>query len=144
MRFSRVKSTMGFSLMEMLVVVSMIAIMSLFSWPKVVTIYNQTQVRSARTAVRNLFESARINARMHSSGMTLNRAANVLWVTNDATGARMGSVSVFEEFKATVSGNLTPLPIDARGLARANGTLVFRRGNASDSLVLSGYGRVTR
>jgi hypothetical protein len=79
--------------------------------------------------------------------MTLNIAGNVLWVTNSATGARMGSVSDFEEFKATLSGSLTALTVDPRGLASPNpnnGTLVFTRGNASDSLVFSGYGRVTR
>jgi hypothetical protein len=76
--------------------------------------------------------------------MTFSLTGNVLSVTNNATGARMGSVSVNEEFKATVTG-LTTLPIDARGLVLAgSGTLVFSRGNARDSLVISGYGRVTR
>jgi prepilin-type N-terminal cleavage/methylation domain-containing protein len=144
MRSSRNFSTMGFSLMEMLVVVSMIGIMSLFAWPKVVTIYNQSQVRSARTAARNLFEAARINARMHSATMRLNRAGDVLWITNQVTSAPVGgALNVGAEFKVSTRG-LVQLDVDPRGLTRSGGLLVFSRGNALDSLVISGYGRVTR
>ena len=134
---------MGFSLMEMLVVVSLIGIMSLVAWPKVITLYNQSQVRSARTAVRNLFEAGRMNARANNTRVTLTRTGNIFQITNVTTGAVLGSVNVDGEFKVTASG-LSPLNIDARGLSNPDRTYVFTRGNASDSVVISGYGRVTR
>ena len=136
---------MGFSLMEMLIVVSMIGIMALFAWPKVVTVYDRSQVRSARTAARNLFEATRINARMSSTAMTFNRAGNVLWISNNTTAATVGSpLDLAGQYNVTAAG-LTALVVDPRGLLQgAGGRLVFSRGNASDSLIISGYGRVSR
>ena len=56
----------GFSLVEMLMVVSMIALLSLFAFPKVIRGFDQSQVKSARLAVLNKFASARIQARQSS------------------------------------------------------------------------------
>jgi prepilin-type N-terminal cleavage/methylation domain-containing protein len=134
---------MGFSLVEMLVVVSMIGLMSLFAWPKVIAVHNQSQVRSARTAVRNLFEATRINARMNSSRMHLNRDGDTFWVTN-AAGTVVGTyLNVGGEYKVSTTGP-TLVGIDPRGLTQGSRTFVFSRGNAADSMVISGFGTVTR
>ena len=45
----------GYSLVEMLIVVSMIGLMGLFAWPKIAMVLNQRQVGSARLAVLNKF-----------------------------------------------------------------------------------------
>ena len=134
---------MGFTLMEMLVVVSLIALMSLFAWPRVITLYNQSQVRSARTAVRNLFEAGRMNARANNTRVTLTRTGDIFQLTNNTTGAVLGSVNVDGEFKVTASRDASIL-IDARGLSTQPRTFVFTRGAVADSVVISGYGRVTR
>jgi prepilin-type N-terminal cleavage/methylation domain-containing protein len=134
---------MGFTLMEMLVVVSLIALMSLFAWPRVITLYNQSSVRSARTAVRNLFEAGRMNARANNSRVTLTRNGNIFRLTNNTSGAVLGSVNVDGEFKVAASGDAS-IVIDARGLSTQARTFVFTRGAAADSVVISGYGRVTR
>lgn len=134
---------MGFTLMEMLVVVSLIALMSLFAWPRVITLYNQSQVRSARSAVRNLFEAGRMNARANNTRVTLTRTGDIFQLTNNTTGAVLGSVNVDGEFKVTAGGDASIL-IDPRGLSTQDRTFVFTRGAAADSVVISGFGRVTR
>lgn len=143
MRASRKKSRMGFTIMELMVVVSLIAIMSFMAWPKVITMYEQGRVRSARTAVRNLFEAGRMNARANNARVTLTRTGNIFQLTNNTTGAVLGTVNVEGEFNVTADRDVSIL-IDARGLSPQARTFVFTRGAAADSIVISGYGRVTR
>jgi Tfp pilus assembly protein FimT len=136
----------------MLIVVSMIGIMALFAWPKVVMVLNQSQVRSARLAVLNKFNQARINARQSGRHAFLIRAGNVMWIerrprvtalagsTRDTVG---GFLSLGESFRVTVTG-LDTLTIDPRGLTAGTGQIVVDRQGVRDSVVFSGFGRVGR
>jgi hypothetical protein len=93
--------------------------------------------------VRNLFEATRINARMNSSRMHLNRDGDTFWVTNVA-GTVVGTyLNVGGEYKVSTTGP-TLVGIDPRGLTQGIRTFVFSRGNAADSMVISGFGTVTR
>jgi prepilin-type N-terminal cleavage/methylation domain-containing protein len=152
-RSRRIRSA-GFSLVEMLMVIVMIAIMSLFAYPKVVRVFDQSQVKGARLAVLNKFNSARINARQSSRHVFLIRAGNVLWIermprvtpqgfdTRDTVGGFLN----LREFRVTASGSLDTVPIDPRGLTQGGGTwqLNLTRGAANDSVIISGFGTVTR
>ena len=144
----------GFSLVEMLMVVVMIAIMSLFAFPKVIRAFDQSQVKGARLAVLNKFNAARINARQSSRHVFLIRAGDVLWiereprVSNPGAGTRdtVGGFLNLFDYRVTTSGTLDTVPIDPRGLTQGGGTwqLNFTRGAANDSLIISGFGTVTR
>jgi Tfp pilus assembly protein FimT len=139
----------------MLIVIVMIAIMSLFAYPKVVRVFDQSQVKGARLAVLNKFNSARINARQSSRHVFLIRAGNVLWIereprvtpqgfdTRDTVG---GFLNLDSTYRVTASGSLVTVPIDPRGLTIGGGPwqLNLTRGAASDSLIISGFGTVTR
>ena len=144
----------GFSLVEMLIVVVMIAIMSLFGFPKVMRVFDQSQVRSARLAVANKFNAARIAARQSSRHAFLIRSGNVLWIERTprvtpligSTRDTVGGFLNLREYRVTASGTLTSVPIDPRGLTQGGGTwqLNFTRGTANDSVIISGFGTVTR
>jgi len=150
---SRRFGSTGFSLVEMLIVVVMIGLMALFAWPKVQTILNQSQVRSARLAVLNKFNQTRINARQTSRSAFLIRSGDVMWIerrprvlpgggTRDTVGGflNLGSYGV----TVTVTGGSDTVTVDPRGLTTGTWRIVLARSGIKDSVVISGFGRVTR
>jgi prepilin-type N-terminal cleavage/methylation domain-containing protein len=76
----RRRGASGFSLFEMLVVIVMIGLMSLFAFPRVVQVFDQSQVRGARQAVLNKFNTARMNARQSGRSTFLVRNGTVFWI----------------------------------------------------------------
>ena len=152
---SRGFGSAGFSLVEMLIVVCMIALMALFAYPKVAVIFNQTQVRSARLAVLNKFNQARMIARTSSRHTYLIQQNSILWVereprvvplTNSTRDTVGGYLNLGLRYGVTVTG-LDTLSIDPRGLTGltgGGGTIVVTRQGLSDSVVISGFGRISR
>jgi len=151
-RFRRLGST-GFSLVEMLIVVSMIGLMALFAWPKVVRILNQRQVGNARLAVLNKFNQTRMNARQSSRTAFLIRSGDLMWIerrprvvpdgvsTRDTVG---GWLNLERTYGVTTTASSDTVTVDARGLTAGTWRMVFDRAGVQDSLIISGFGRVTR
>ena len=144
----------GFSLVEMLMVVGMIGLLSLFGFPKVMRVFDQSQVRSARLAVLNKFNSARIQARQTSRTTFLIRSGPLVWIermprvtpsglsTRDTVG---GFLHLREVYKVVASGTLDTVRVDPRGLTQGGPwQLNLTRGFANDSLIISGFGTATR
>ncbi len=138
----------------MLIVVGMIGLMGLFAWPKVAGVFDQTQVRSARLAVLNKFNQARINARQSSRHAYLIRSGDVLWIerrprvvplvlsTRDTIG---GYLNLEATYGVTATASLDTVAVDPRGLTdNRTWRMMLVRGGARDSVVISGFGRVTR
>lgn len=135
-------------------VVGMIGLLSLFGFPKVMRVFDQSQVRSARLAVLNKFNSARIQARQSSRTTFLIRSGAVVWIertprvttlagsTRDTVG---GFLHLREAYRVVVSGTLDTVPVDPRGLTQGGPwRLRFARGTSSDSLNISGFGVAAR
>jgi len=153
-RFRRLGST-GFSLVEMLIVVSMIGLMGLFAWPKVARVFDQRQVGSARLAVLNKFNQTRINARQSSRTAFLIQSGNVLWIERrprvvpldesprDTVG---GYLNLERTYGVTATVSSDTVQVDARGLTSPTRPwrIVLVRDGARDSILISGFGRVTR
>jgi type II secretory pathway pseudopilin PulG len=137
----------------MLMVVSMIGLLSLFGFPKVMRIFDQSQVRSARLAVVNKYNSARIHARQNARQTFLIRSGDLVWIERfprliplnghprDTVG---GFLDLQKTYNVSASGNLDTVAFDPRGLTQRSGKMIFSRGNASDSVIVSGFGTVTR
>jgi len=138
----------------MLMVVSMIALLSLFAFPKVIRGFEHSQVKSARLAALNKFTSARIQARQSSRTTFLIRSGSLLWIertprvtaligsTRDTVG---GFLHLRNAYRVEVSGSMDTVPVDPRGLTQGGPwQLNLRRGSANDSLIISGFGTVTR
>ena len=151
----------GFSLFEMLIVVVLIGLMSLFAFPRVVRVFDQSQVRGARLAVLNKFNAARMNARQSGRQTFLIRSGNVLWIERfprvtplggsprDTVGGflNLDARALMGSFMVDAAGFDT-VAIDPRGLTQGPGTgpwtLTLTRNAASDVIVISGFGMVTR
>ena len=144
----------GFSLFEMLIVVVLIGLMSLFAFPRVVRVFDQSQVRGARQAVLNKFNTARINARQSGRHTFLVRNGAVVLIERSPRVTALGgsdrdTVGSFLNLRASWGvepAGFDTISIDPRGLTMGGGpwSLTLTRNAASDSIIISGFGQVTR
>jgi prepilin-type N-terminal cleavage/methylation domain-containing protein len=136
---------MGFTLMEMLIVVVIIGLTTLFVFPRAGEIFDHTQVRSARTATANLLNSAKISARQTNLATTMTVTGNSIALAN--SNGTIQSQNMRSHYGVTVSETGFPVQFDQRGLRRgstASATIRFTRGGFTDSVVVDGYGRINR
>ncbi len=149
----RDRRTAGFSLIEMLIVVSLISAITLFAFPRAGMIRDRSQVGGARTALMNEFNAARVAARSGNRTTVFRLANNVFFVERRPfTGTvkeTVGSpVSMQIEHGVTASGP-DSIVIDPRGMVSyyssgTSATYLVRRGSIVDSVVINSYGRVLR
>jgi prepilin-type N-terminal cleavage/methylation domain-containing protein len=149
----------GFTLVELLVTLGVVAVLMAIGFPKVREALVKSQVRAARSSVMTLYNSARARAVRDGRSMTLHFNTTSTWVTGqprrvDASSqpCTCDTVGVVQNL-ATIYGvalNATPASfrVDARGLgvqAFTSGTqVIITRGSARDSILISGYGRVSK
>ena len=139
----------GFTLIEMLIVVVIIGLVTLFAFPRAGAILDHTRVHGARTAIVNKLNAARTAARtsnrvavLHLSGNVILIELNSMSTTAKDTVGGFGSLGA--EYGVTVTGP-DSVRYDPRGMLKDGaGTFVVTRAGFSDSVVVNGYGRITR
>lgn len=149
----RRRGASGFSLFEMLVVIVMIGLMSLFAFPRVVQVFDQSQVRGARQAVLNKFNTARMNARQSGRSTFLVRNGTVFWIERSPRvtpliGSTRDTVGGYLNLRASWGVEATgfdEVRIDPRGLVQgAPHTLSLTRNTTTDAISITGFGMVGR
>lgn len=151
---SRNLETEGISVVELLVVIGLIGLAALFVLPRAGSVFDRTRVRSARTAITNLYNTTRTVARTSNKVAVLRLNANVLVIERNAfppltskdTAGGVNNLSV--QYGVTVIGP-DSIRLDPRGLLRAPNntttyTWVVTRNGYSDSVMVNSYGRVIR
>ena len=142
----------GASLIELLVVVGIMGSVGLFVFPSVARVFDHVEVGAARTALVNLYHSARTAARVSNRMSVLRVSGNrVLIERNSPNGTAkdtLGPITdLMAQYGVLVSGP-DSIRIDARGMLESNlqnrVKYLLTRGDWSDSVMLSNYGRVTR
>jgi prepilin-type N-terminal cleavage/methylation domain-containing protein len=147
---SKPSHSAGFSLTEMLIVVVIIGLVMLFTFPRAGKILDHTQVHGARTAIVNKLNATRVAARTSNQVAVLRRSGNDLWLELNAmtgTGKTVvtgGAVGLYATYGVTVTGP-DSVRFDPRGMS-LSGTqkYVVTKNGFSDSVVVNGYGRITR
>lgn len=153
---SRLRSSRsaGFSLVEMLIVVVIIGLVMLFTYPRAALILEHTSVRGARTAIVNKINAARTAARTSNQVAVVRLVNNIMWVElNALTGTAKttvgGVVSLRANYRVGATGP-DSVRFDPRGMMRQDDspapphTFVVTRNGWSDSVVVSSYGRISR
>ena len=146
---SRLSRSAGFTLIEMLMVVVIIGLVTLFAFPRAGAILDHTNVRGARTAIVNKLNAARTMARTSNQVAVLRLTGNALWLElNNMTGTGKttipGGVALDSTYRVTVTGP-DSVRYDPRGMfLSGTQTYVVTKGGFSDSVVVNGYGRITR
>ena len=140
------RSRSGFSLIELLIAVTLLGLLLAIAAPRVQEASTTQNVRSARAAVANLYARARIYAVQQRVPVTLQFGDSTAWITAPLGAGldTIGSVAQLgREFGVAVaaSGSVSISPL---GMVNAGTpiTVTVTKGSHSDSLAISGYGRL--
>jgi type II secretory pathway pseudopilin PulG len=142
-------------LIEALIVLAVMALMVLISFPLLERSLTAANVRNARTLSIGLYQRARSSALETGRVTKLIFSGNVAVVTaeprliplvgstEDTVG---GPHDLLSLYGVTVTGNPSDtLTVDPRGLASSNATTIyFTRMGKTDSMSVSGFGRVVK
>jgi prepilin-type N-terminal cleavage/methylation domain-containing protein len=155
-----VSRRVGFTLIEIMIVVVIFGIMVLVAYPRVGRALVKNDVRSARTALANMFSKARAVAMQGSRTARVEFDGNNVLVTAsprvdgvDASGDRdtVGGVQNLNGLYGVTlshSGSVTSIDYDPRGFVFAGLNeplkLYLTRSGKQDSLTLDYLGRVTK
>jgi len=141
----------GFTLIEMLTVVVLIAAVVLMSWPLMRSAKYKSELRSARTSVASMYARARSAAVQYNRATILafnGPSAVVLATPRLQPGGTVDTVGRVNNlgvgYGVTVASTTDSLRVDPRGFGGNAGTVTVRLSKAefTDSVVISGYGRL--
>jgi prepilin-type N-terminal cleavage/methylation domain-containing protein len=147
-------SRRGISLVEMLMVVVLIGMMLAVALPKAGELYDHAMVRSARTALTNLYNATRVASRASNQVAVLRLNAGVVVLERNQPFPSTAKDTVtmggkFHDFPARYGVTITgpdSVRVDPRGMLMDAGphTWVFTRDGWSDSVMVNSYGRILR
>lgn len=134
----------GFTLLELLVVMTVAAVLMALALPRFASLRDARAVRAAMDDVAGGFSLARQTAlaQRTSVAIVFDTSANVVQIRSAGGSVRRAGLK--ESFGVTLSANRDSAVYDARGLGYgvSNLTVIVRRGNFVDTLTMSRLGRV--
>jgi prepilin-type N-terminal cleavage/methylation domain-containing protein len=147
----------GFTLVELMVVVVLMAAMVALALPKSRTLFLRSSVRGARTTVFNAFQQAKVTAVSQGRTATVNMpGAGQLFISAaprrnpcPGGGCTMDTIGLVRELTTQYGVTLTPsqatYAYDSRGLGpNTPVTVELRRDPERDTVWVSGFGRVEK
>lgn len=145
----------GFTFLEALIVFVFMGLMVLIAFPLLGRSLNAANVRNARTLSIGLYARARSSALETGRLATLEWTANVALITAQprlvpVAGSTLDTLGGPHDYMAlygvTVTGDpSTTLTVDPRGLGSSTATTIyFTLAGRTDSMSVSGYGRVVK
>jgi prepilin-type N-terminal cleavage/methylation domain-containing protein len=144
----------GFTLIETLLVIVIISILVLISYPKISSAMVKTNVRGARTMLANMFAKARTAATQTNRQTRLRFSGNQVWiVASPRLLPGIGAVDTIGpvENLNTLYGVGVTSPVDSvifdpRGLAAFGATSTFKvaKSGHTDSILVDGLGRIVK
>ena len=143
----------GFTMIEILVVIILIAVMTALALPKLTTAAQKANIRSTRVELSAMVARARAAAIQRGcvDSLHLSTSAGTAWVTackvSVATGRdTVGPVDQLgKRFGITLSTSKTDYGFDPRGIlvGFAGGTITVTGNGYTDSVVINNVGKVT-
>ena len=143
----------GFTLVELLIVITLMGIMGMFAYPKLRGTTTSMSVRSARQQTAEMLVIARAAAVRNGTDARFIRNGNVVRVVADSSGTlvTLSVRDLYTEHGVTVAvGGAAPrdtVRFDARGQAiglTGAATIKFTNSTATDSICVSKLGKVAR
>ena len=144
----------GFTLIEAVIVFVLIGIITAYAYPRLVGGTVRNNVRAARGHLISLYSKARAAAIETNRPTTLNFTANRAFITaSPRFAAGVGTVDTIgavdnltTRYGVTLTWNpAAQIAIDPRGFGSLTVTTVWAtRGGVTDSMVVSGFGRVIK
>lgn len=144
----------GFSLIELLIVVTMIGILTAMVAPSIRRGMIRNEVFNARNAIANLYTAARLTGIQTTRRVVLKRTGDVVhvaaWPRLDGAGGAtardtIGAVlDLNDRFGVTLTVNTDSIVIDPKGFGGATLNWVVTRGGFTDSVRVNNLGVVLR
>lgn len=141
----------GFSLMELLIALGLIAVMAALAVPRIGNALQRERVRSARGAVETMHAKARAAAiqRGRRAALVFQNNRLLVLTRHPVTGAldTVGSVEdLNSRYGVTIATSRDTLMFDPRGLGMESGDtkIAVRKGAFTEAMVISSLGRVLR
>lgn len=147
----RASNKTAFTIIELLIVVSIIGIVAMMGLPRASKIMAANEMRSAKLEVKSALVLARSSAVQNGAFAQFVRAGNIISVTADSAGQQvlLGSVNdIFAGHKVLVTSSMTTIRFDPRGFAFGISGAPFyqviriSRGSLSDSICVTRLGRI--
>jgi prepilin-type N-terminal cleavage/methylation domain-containing protein len=147
----------GFTLVELMVVVVLMAALVALALPKSRTLFIRSSVRGARTTVFNAFQQAKVVAVSQARTATVNMpGAGQVYITAaprrnpcPGGGCTVDTIGLIRELTTQYGVTVTPsqatYAYDSRGLGpNTPVTVELRRDPERDTVWISGFGRVDK
>lgn len=147
------RHTAGFTVLELIVVITLIGALSAVAVPRIRDAVLRQSVRGARMAVAAQLSQARGSAshRACPSVIHVNVSSGTTWVTSCAlTGVGLDTLGgvrrLAEVYGTRLASSMDSIVFLPMGVANAGGwqTIHFKRGDAVDSLRITPLGRAAR
>jgi prepilin-type N-terminal cleavage/methylation domain-containing protein len=138
----------GFSLVEMLIAIAVAGLLFAMALPKLRDSVAARDVKSAKSALANMYARARINALQTRKSTTIHFSSTDAWVTVPLTGSALDTIGapaqLYAMYGVSVNPSVSSITVMPTGLANmaATATITVSRSGKSDSVRISGYGRV--
>jgi type IV fimbrial biogenesis protein FimT len=136
----------GFSLIEMLTVVSIMGVLALFAMPRLSSALSRRDVRAAKVGLANMVLSAKMSAVATRRPVTLTVVSGMasLSMVNSSGTTQYLSAIVFSSSGVSAAPSAATLTVQPTGLI-TSGTpysVTVSKNGATDSVTVTGYGRV--
>ena len=138
----------GFSLIELLTVVSVLGLMMVIAAPRLADANTRRNVKGARAAVASLYARARVRAVQARRPATLQFTDSLAWVTIPrGTGATLDTIGGVQNLNALYGVSIAAsgtISVQPTGLVNAGTPIkvTVTKQSKSDSVIISGYGKM--
>ncbi|HEX9691218.1 MAG TPA: type II secretion system protein [Gemmatimonadales bacterium] len=139
----------GFTMLELMIVIMVIALMMAISFPKLGDSLSKQGVRGASDAIRAMHATARAAAVQSGRGTTLRFDGNLVYVlTADPVSGVLDTVGTVQDlmasYKATITVTNASFRFDARGIGRESDSTYIQivRDSNGDDLVITPWGQI--
>lgn len=143
----------GFTMIEILVVIIMIAVLTTLALPRLTTAAQKANIRSTRIELASMVARARAAAIQRGcvDSLHISTSAATAWVTACAVSTATGRDTVGpvdqlgKRFGVTLSTSRTDYGFDPRGIlvGFSGGTITITGNGYTDSVVINNVGKVT-
>jgi len=146
-RPGRLRPQSGFSLVELMIAITVAGLTLGIALPKLREGMVSRDVKSARSALANMYARARVNALQTRKPTTVHFSGSEVWVTApmagglDTVGAVMNLTVAYGVSVIASEASIRVLPSGLANMA-APVTVKVSRGGKVDSVMVTGYGRL--